>query len=151
MKQEYKLALQEINFFERVKEIAVKSYKIDSENILESYSKEEVCKIFIDLGYEVRYDKKEKFYEIIIKINKYSLICNIAIENDYLDIGWYLYYENEFYEGDVWQMLSYDIDENYEEFMKPEYHNYKELAFLIEKVMLLFEDFKTVLAKSLMS
>lgn len=109
------------------------------------YDVDRTLEILVGLGYKALYDKKEKFFKIIDELGAYKVTFHISVEYGYLDAGWYVYKGNNLIGGDVWQMLSIDFDDRYEDNMKPMFSSYEEMREVLREALRLYEDFKRAL------
>ncbi|EKQ54368.1 MULTISPECIES: hypothetical protein [unclassified Clostridium] len=140
-KSEVMEVLLKINFSERAKKLAGK-HSIDSKDAPENYDTEEVIKIFSELGYDAKFNKKENFFKVTEKLTQYRVQCHISVKYSYVEIGWYLFKDNKFYEGDVWSAMKKALEGDDEQLMKPEFHSYEELKEILAEAFEMYEDFK---------
>ncbi len=141
MNDKLEQVLYKIDFFERVKKLSER-YISDSTEFI--YDVNRILEILLELGYSAIYHNRESFFEITDEYGSYRIKFQISVEYGYLDAGWYVYKGNSLIWGDVWQMLSIDFDDRYEEKMKPTFSSYEEMREILRETLMLYEDFKHV-------
>lgn len=140
-KAEFREALLKMKFGERAKRLT-ENYFTDSNNTFEDYDNKEVIKIFKELGYDVKYDKRENFFKVTEQLSLYRLQFHICLKYGQVDLGWWLFKDNKYYDGNVWFVMKGILDGTDERLMRPEFHNYEELKEILKEAFLMYEDFK---------
>lgn len=140
-KSEVKEALLKIEFGKRAKRLTENHFE-NSYNTFGDYDNEEVIKIFRELGYDVKYDKRENFFKVTEKLIQYKLQCHICLKYGHVELGWYLLKDNKYYDGYVWGVMKNILEGNDEHLMRPEFHSYEELKEILKEAFLMYEDFK---------
>ncbi|QAA34639.1 hypothetical protein [Clostridium manihotivorum] len=140
-KPEVREALFKIDFVKRAKELT-QNYSFDRENSFECYDNDNVKSIFDELDYKVKYYKKEKFFKVAEKIKDKKIQFNICLKYGYVEMGWYLFRDNKYYNGSVWSMMKESLEDDGENLKDPCFHNYEELKEILKEAFLMYEDFK---------
>lgn len=136
------LVLMNIKFIERYKEIA-KKYLFNANESFENYDSDEVLSIINDLGYEVSFNKKEKFFKIIESYSPYRFQFNISLKYGATEFIWSVWKDSELKMGGTWGILKEQLDglEN-DKVRKPIFRNYEELKEILADAFSIYEDFK---------
>mgnify|MGYP006906618346 FL=1 len=142
--------LQDINFMERYENLS-KSFNdkrtplqdrlryIDGEIIIDS---------LMELGYEVDFDSKEKFFKIKERqIKNYIFAANIILENGMVDLVWIVRENGNLILGlPLGEYSRLMINPDYR-IKKPIFATYEDLDEIFQIAFQLFEDFKkTIIA-----
>jgi len=134
-----------IDFYNRYEKLS-KEYQF--EDCFENYSNEKVMDIIEQMGYKVRYFKKESFFQVKEKSNNLKFNFHICLKygNVELIMGQTNTDTNEKI-GNVFTMIikRIEISENIEKegYMKdPKFRNYDDLKEILKDAFSIYEDFK---------
>ncbi|KAA0966410.1 hypothetical protein FQ087_09320 [Sporosarcina sp. ANT_H38] len=146
MKPEIKTVLEKIEFVDRYKVLSeqFRGNPNDINDRLEDYDIEMVNEIFKDLGYDVAFDSKEKFFKVGVVDNSpnYMIWFNIILEYGMTDFIWVVYHNNEVRLGSPWSVYSRLLIDPRERIKKPVYQSYRELAEILKEAFLMYDDLK---------
>jgi len=85
---EVKLALEKIDFIERYKQLS-KKYDFDLNESFEKYDNNQVINIIKELGYNVRYYKKENFFKIQEEKSARDYFFHISLNHGIVELIWW--------------------------------------------------------------
>ncbi|SEN04864.1 hypothetical protein [Lihuaxuella thermophila] len=138
---ETKAALEKIDFIHRYKSLSAKYY-CDLDESFMNVDNHEVLRIFKELGYHARFDKRENFFHIVEESPPCKFEFNISLKHGFLEFIWGTWKDGELLIGDPWGMLKNLLDGRDESVRLPGFRNYHELKEILEEAFLMYEDFK---------
>lgn len=144
-----KEALIKIDFINRYQELsnAYDNVRTSLDNRLRYIDGEEIMDIIQDLGYQVSFEPKEKFYRIEKEnINHYTFGFHIALDGGMVELIWVVWENEELLLGTPWSVYSRRmIDVNYR-IKKPIISNYDDFEEIMKVAFQMYEDFKRAIA-----
>ena len=142
---------EKINLYERHSNIS-NQYRF--EETFENYSNDEVIEIVKELGYSVKYRKKEKFFQMIETINEMKFYFHFSLKYGLVEIIMYWECINN---KDIWGGGTFagickkiEIAKNEEKegyIKKARFRNYEDLKNILREYFLIYEDLKTEVLK----
>ena len=141
---------EKINLYERHSNIS-NQYRF--EETFENYSNDEVIKIVKELGYSVKYRKKENFFQIIETINEMKFYFHFSLEYGMVEIIMGMMNKNKknIIGGLVPNICKkIEIVKNEEkkgDIKKARFRNYEDLKNILREYFLIYEDLKTEVLK----
>jgi hypothetical protein len=143
---EIRAALEKIDFINRYKSLAAR-YKFKSDERFKNYDNNEVSKIFAELGYPARYDKRENFFQIVEEYPSFQFGFHIYLKYALLELIWVVRKDGELLIGDPWDWLKQLLDGTDERFRAAGFRNY-DLREILKEAFEMYEDFKRVLLET---
>ena len=146
LKKEIRKVLCDINFIERYEHMSDDSRKQVSRSDSKEVEVEQVIDIINSIGYEVVFDKKEKFFKVglVENVPKYRIWFNIVLRSGVAEFIWVVYHNNEVRLGSPWsiyvKLLSPD-----KRIKPPLYSDEQDLKKLLKQAMNMYDDFKSAL------
>lgn len=147
--KEYEI-YKKISFVERYEKL---SANFQYEERLD-YSNEEVLDLIQNIGYKVKYIKKNNFFQLIEKKNHIKFYLHICLKysNVELIIGATNTITEQFITGSVFSGLHQDIKyfegTNLDNLLKkPKFRNYQDLEEILKEAFSIYEDFKNEVLK----
>jgi hypothetical protein len=141
---EIRAALEKIDFINRYKNISAK-YDFDEEF---DYDNDKALRIFTELGYPARYDKRENFFQIVEEYPPFQFKFNISLRYALLEFIWAVWKNGELLIGDPWNWLKQLLDGTDERFRAAGFRNYDDLREVLKEAFDMYEDFKRVLLET---
>ncbi|MBN2908636.1 hypothetical protein JQC72_03770 [Polycladomyces sp. WAk] len=135
---EIKVALENIQFIERYQNLSMK-YNFDEEFL---YDNHEVLRIFNELGYHARFDKRENFFQIAEEGSPYQFKFNISLKYSLLEFIWVVRKDGKLLTGSPWDILKRLLDGTDENVRAPVFRNYNDLKEILKEAFSMYEDFK---------
>ncbi len=135
-------------FSEKYKNIAVK-YSVDRDSRLKKGDKKRVLEIFKKIGYEAKFDTKERFYKVRIIENQYDFYFHIDLKYGLFELitGVIDISSKEHLIGGVAASIYDDIlieKQIHEDSMPlPSIGTYEDLELILKESLSLYEDFKS--------
>ena len=149
-KKEFEI-FEKINLYERYSNIS-NQYRF--EETFENYSNDEVIKIVKELGYSVKYRKKENFFQMIETINGMKFYFHFSLKYGLVEVIMYWECIND---KDKWGGGTFagickkiEIAKNEEKegyIKKARFRNYEDLKNILREYFLIYEDLKTEVLK----
>lgn len=140
-----------IDFYNRYEKL---SNDFSFENTFEDYSNDEVLKIIENLSYKAKYRKRDNFFQIVQKTDKYEFYFHICLKYGLAEliIGASRIISNEFLAGSVFMGMAKDMESligrESEGFIpKPRFRNYEDLKEILKIAFGIYEDFKKEVIK----
>lgn len=140
-----------IDFYNRYEKL---SNDFSFEKTFEDYSNDEVLKIIENLGYRVKYRKKDNFFQIVQKTDKYEFYFHICLKYGLAELitGASDVISDEFLAGSVFMGMAKDMESfigrEREGFIsKPRFRNYEDLKEILKIAFGIYEDFKKEVIK----
>lgn len=137
---------EKINLYERHSNIS-NQYRF--EETFENYSNDEVIKIVKELGYSVKYRKKENFFQMIETINGMKFYFHFSLKYGLVEIIMYWECINN---KDIWgggtfagicKKIEIAKNEEKEGYIKDaRFRNYEDLKNILREYFLIYEDLK---------
>ena len=137
---------EKINLYERHSNIS-NQYRF--EETFENYSNDEVIKIVKELGYSVKYRKKENFFQIIETINEMKFYFHFSLKYGLVEVIMYWECINN---KDIWgggtfagicKKIEIAKNEEKEGYIKDaRFRNYEDLKNILREYFLIYEDLK---------
>lgn len=140
-----KEALIRINFVERYEKL---SYLYDDkrtrdEERLIYIDRGEVMEIIQDLGYEPKFDSREKFFKIKEEpIGEYLFGFHIILRDGRVEMVWVVRENGEVLLGSPWGIYAKQIIDSSHIIKKPVIGDYDDLEAVLKEAFLMYEDFK---------
>jgi hypothetical protein len=137
-----------INLLERFKQI---SESFQAENLFEDYSNEIIIERFKSLGYDFKYNKKEAFFGLQHEDGKYIFRFNLSLKFGIIEtIMWAKNTVSGEEYGGVFSRLmkliqKFNGAQNIVTVLYPRFSSYEEFEEIVKNLMLIFEDFKTII------
>jgi len=130
---EVKLALEKINFIDRYKQLS-KKYDFDLNESFEKYDNNEVITLIKELGYDVRYYKKENFFKIQEEKSARDRYFHISLKYGIVELIWWA----------PWGVLKSHLDGKYDDdkIKRPVFRNYTDLRGILQEAFAMYEDYK---------
>lgn len=144
-KPEVKEALQKINFVGRYEELSgYYNDKRTPENERLIYiDGEEVIETIHDLGYDAKFDAREKFYKLQEEEREgYTFGFHIILRDGTVEIVWVVKKEKEVLLGSPWGVYSKRLIRPDYIIKKPVIGDYEDLEQVLKTAFAMFEDFK---------
>lgn len=144
-KPEVKEALLKINFVERYEELSnYYSDKRTPENERLIYiDGEEVIETIHDLGYNAKFDTREKFYKLQEEEREgYTFGFHIILRDGRVELIWVVKKEKEVLLGSPWGVYSKRLIRSDYIIKKPVISDYEDLEQILKTAFTMFEDFK---------
>jgi hypothetical protein len=137
---EIKNALVKMNVVERYHKLS-QDYSINSNEMFENYDIEKVLKIFNDLGYEAKYNKGERFFKIITKIDKFKFQINISLKYGASEIIWCAWQEKDLLIGTPLGRIVKFISSDIKNIKLPSFKGYDDLKLLLNDSLIMYGEF----------
>jgi hypothetical protein len=141
LKPDIKIALENIDFIERYKNLSMK-YAFDTNECFASYENSEVLNIFSELGYKVTFNKSENFFKVIEKTPLFKFQFNISLKYGLVELIWAVWKDKTYYGGNAWVMMKRLLEGNDENLKDPRFRNYEDLKEILTEAFAIYEDFK---------
>lgn len=147
LKPEIINVLQKINFIERYDEL-VNTYKL-KETSMEKIDKDKIFEILSDLGYEAKYYKSEKFFQLKSQqIENYSFGFHLAFPYGNVEFIWIVSDKEELLLGSPCSGYKKRILKGDYKYPCPRCDNYEEVKKVLEIGFQIYEDFKKEFLKN---
>ena len=149
-KKEFEI-FEKINLYERYSNIS-NQYRF--EETFENYSNDEVIKIVKELGYSVKYRKKENFFQMIETINGMKFYFHFSLKYGLVEVimYWECINDKDKWGGGTFAGICKKIEiaknEEKEGYIKKAcFRNYEDLKNILREYFLIYEDLKTEVLK----
>ncbi|GLC81702.1 hypothetical protein [Lacrimispora brassicae] len=144
LKPEIKQVLTKINFVERYEALSESSRDISAKADIIDISIEQVTKIINDLGYETKYDKKERFFKVglVEDLPKYRIWFNVVLRSGVAEFIWVVYHNEEVRLGSPWSIYPKLLISPDKRIKPPLYSTSLDLEKLLRTALEMYEDFK---------
>lgn len=135
--EKVELILQRIDFINRFQLISEGYGNVDDNFV---FTTEEIKRIAIDIGYNLRYSRGKDFY-YTEKIDQLEFTLGFMIRYNSFDFGMTAK-KPGFICGGPWHFLVDLLSNNTVKFNRIMFRNYDEVRDILKKVFLIYEDFK---------
>ena len=148
-KKEFEI-FEKINLYERYSNIS-NQYRF--EETFENYSNDEVIKIVKELGYSVKYRKKENFFQMIETINGMKFYFHFSLKYGMVESIMGMMDKNKKHiigGAFSWLCKKIKVTENEEvkdNVKDARFRNYEDLKNILREYFLIYEDLKTEVLK----
>ncbi len=135
-----------IDFVNRYKNLCIK-YN-DYNNSLRGNQTEIYSSVFCELGYNVKYFKRETFYKFEEKLEDYRFVLQFVLKDGLVEAMIYPEINNTFCVPDGrFDFVAKEIDNSFErrKYTLPNYSNKEELELILKEIFSIYEDLKTEL------
>jgi len=141
LKNEIRVALENIFFIDKYKKLSMK-YDFDSSERFRVSDNQEVLNIFNDLGYKAIFSKKETFFKVVDNMEPYKFQFNVSLKAGHTELIWAVWKNGELQTGLPWVMFKRLLDGTDENLKYPVFRNYNDLKQILQEALDMFENFK---------
>lgn len=113
-----------------------------------NYNNSCVLDILLNIGYQVKYLKKENFFQSRKTLSIYQFKYNISIRSGGVELIWYVRKNNKYYAGDSFSNLEYDLLGLENRRPLPIFRNYEDLKEILIISHQLYEDMTAAFLKA---
>lgn len=144
LKPEIKKVLNKIDFVKRYEDLSENSRSRLSRQGTNDVTNESAIRIIKDLGYEVSYDKKEKFFKagVVEELPTYRIWFNIVLRSGVVEFIWVVYHDDEVRLGSPWSIYSKLLISPDKKIKPPLYSTELDLEYILQNAFEMYEDFK---------
>lgn len=146
MKPEIKTVLKKMDFVNRYTMLS-EQFRGNSNDVsdgLDDYDPEKVREILTHLGYDATFDDKEKFFKVgvVRESSNYEIWFNMVLEYGITEFVWVVFHDFEVRLGSPWSTYPRFLINSDARIKNPVYRSYEELEEILEKALIMYEDFK---------
>ena len=131
--------LSSIHFAERY-EALCNQYSYNFRKRFVNYDNNHVLDIFREIVYQVKFHKRENFFQSVRKVGVYQFKYNISIKSGGVELIWYVMKNNKYYTGDIFSDLEYDLLNLKHRRSLPIFRNYEDLRGILTIAFRMYED-----------